>query len=273
MLIQVLVHSEPGYLESYFAGEISNCSGLSILNDDEMGTFLTGITDRVFLSDVRNHFCVDLGIEIDNITKNFAVVCDKLLEKLDQHTFFSSVQTRFQHDRNYIFTVSDVLTPDACDWSRLLGFYAFVGIVSLLCLLAALYVYIVIKEYATLHGKIVIANIISTVLVHIFYLIVFNKQSQDPHDDGRVGVHMTVHDNSGCVALGYFGYLANLLMFSWMTVMCLDLTWTFYMGKVIKGGQKKKVRLYFCTGNGIPIIFTIFAGVLQVRGRKVYQPK
>ena len=239
-----------------------------------MEKFLTAITERVFLTDVRNHFCVDLGIDIDDISKNFAVVCDKLLENLDQQNFFSSVQTRFQHERDYIFMVSDVLTPGACDWSRLYGFYAFVGIVSLICLLASLYVYIAIKEFATLHGKIVIANIISTVLVHIFYLIVFNKQSRDPRDDGRVGVHMTVYDNSGCVALGYFGSLANLLMFSWMTVMCLDLTWTFYMGKVIQGGQKKKVRLYFCTGNGVPIIFTIFAGILQVRGRtNWYQPK
>ena len=272
VFIQVLVHAEPGFLDNYFAGEVSNCSGLSILNDGEMRIFLTGITDRVIMSDVRDHFCVDLGIENNNFSENFLVVCDKLLENLDQHNFFSSVQSRFHHDRNYILTMTDVVNnPDACDWSRLYGFYAFVGIVSLLCLLAALYVYIVIKEYATLHGKIVIANIITTILVHLFYLIVFNKQSRDPHDDGRVGVHMTVYDDTGCVALGYFGYLANLLMFSWMTIMCLDLTWTFYKGKVIQQmGQKKKVLLYFGAGNGIPVILTVFAGILQVRGRNGY---
>ena len=231
-----------------------------------MGIFLAEITGREFLSGVRDHFCVDLGLEDSDITENFVVVCDKLLQNLDQHSFFSSVSSRFHHDRSWILTITDVINnPDACDWGRLYEFYAFVGILSLICLLAALYVYIVIKEIVTLHGKIVIANIITTVLVHIFYLVVFNRQSRDPHDDGRVGVHMTVSEDPGCVALGYYGYLANLLMFSWMTVMCLDLTWTFYQGRVIQGGQKRKVLLYFCTGNGIPILFTIFAGILQVQ--------
>ena len=263
-----MVHADPGFLESYLDGGVSNCSGLSILNDEEMGIFLLGITDRVFLSDVRDNFCVDLGIENNEITQNFVVVCDKLLETLDHHSFFSSVQTRFHHDhdRSYILTMTDVINnPDACDWSRLYTFYAFVGVVSLFCLLATLYVYIAIKEYVTIHGKIVLANIISTALVHLFYLIVFNKQSRDPHDDGRLGVHLTEHHDPGCVALGYFGYLANLLMFAWMTIMCLDLTWTFYKGRVIQQvGQKKKVLLYFGAGNGIPIIFTMFAGILQV---------
>ena len=97
-----MVHAEPGFLESYLDGEVSNCSGLSILNDEEMGIFLTGITDTVFLSEVRDNFCVDLGIENNEVTKNFAVVCDKLLKALDHHSFFSSVQSRFQHDRSYI---------------------------------------------------------------------------------------------------------------------------------------------------------------------------
>ena len=274
-----MVHVHPGFLDRYFDREITNCSLLSVLNDNELEIFLTGTGDRAFMSEVRDSFCVEVGIHSDNIEKNFAVVCDELAEDLDKNGFFSSVGTRFHHDQPHfrkhlmnddMMLITEVINnPDSCDWTRLYQFYAFVGVVSLLCLLAALYVYIAIKEYITLHGKIVIANIISTILVHVFYLIVFNKQFHVPHDDGRVGVHMTRtrYEDSNCVVLGYFGYLANLAMFSWMSVMCLDLTWTFYKGQIVQGGQKRKLTLYFCAGNGVPLVFTILSGILQVIAR------
>ena len=64
--------------------------------------------------------------------------------------------------------------------------------------------------------------------------------------------------------LGKIGYLLNIIMFSWITVMCLDLSWTFYRPQLHQGIQVKKLTTYCFCGFGIPILLTTIAGLCQV---------
>ena len=68
----------------------------------------------------------------------------------------------------------------------------------------------------------------------------------------------------GCIVLGYLGYLTNLSMFAWMTVMCVDMSWTFYKEQLYRGTQTKKLFIYCVIGFGLPSLMTIFACICQV---------
>ena len=68
----------------------------------------------------------------------------------------------------------------------------------------------------------------------------------------------------GCIVLGYLGYLTNLSMFAWMTVMCVDMSWTFYKEQLYRGTQTRKLFLYCVIGFGLPSLMTIFACICQV---------
>ena len=75
---------------------------------------------------------------------------------------------------------------DGCDYSAWRVFHTVLGVTSLICLLVALYVYIAIKEYSSMTGKIVFVNIVTTALVMIWFIIVFNRpntygQAPTPH--------------------------------------------------------------------------------------------
>ena len=64
---------------------------------------------------------------------------------------------------------------EGCDYSAWRVFHTVLGVTSLICLLVALYVYIAIKEYSSMTGKIVFVNIVTTALVMIWFIIVFNR--------------------------------------------------------------------------------------------------
>ena len=90
--------------------------------------------------------------------------------------------------------------------------FTILGIISLVFLSITFIVYVSIPKLFNLHGKIVISNITSIFLVTIYILIVYN---------------VTFTTSIFCIVLGYFGYFVSIAMFGWMTIICLDLSWTF----------------------------------------------
>ena len=86
------------------------------------------------------------------------------------------------------------------------------GIISLIFLIITFIVYVSIPDLFNLHGKIVVSNVTSIFLVTSYILIVYN---------------VTLTSSALCVIIGYFGYFVSISMFGWMTVICLDLCWTF----------------------------------------------
>ena len=65
---------------------------------------------------------------------------------------------------------------DGCDWSGLKIAYTVVGCISFLCLLFTLYVFIITKEYKTVHDRVIMLNVIATMLVNIWFIYVINIQ-------------------------------------------------------------------------------------------------
>ena len=86
------------------------------------------------------------------------------------------------------------------------------GVVSLISLSIVFIVYWVIPDFQTIHGKIVLNNVMSVSFVIAFLLIVF---------------HVNITSDTMCEIFGYFGYYSTISMFSWMTIMCFDLFKTF----------------------------------------------
>ena len=140
---------------------------------------------------------------------------------------------------------------EECEWEAMRNLYSFLSVVSITCLLATAYVYIKVKETERIQGKIILANVVATIFVNLYFLIVYNF---DASNGGRVS----------CIVLGYFGYFASLTMFSWMSVMCFNLVKTFIKLNLSQGSQKKFL-IYFAFGIGFPLILSLTAGILQVR--------
>ena len=126
------------------------------------------------------------------------------------------------------------------------------GVMSLVGLLATLAVYCQLGEQHTLHGKIVLANVVPTLGVHIYLLIVYN-QAPPPADTS----------SPGCTALGYTGYTASLAMFSWMTVMCWDLSSRLAAASATQD-QGGRLRVYLRLGCGLPAGLGVLAGMVQL---------
>ena len=152
--------------------------------------------------------------------------------------------------------VFEVILPDEseveeCEWEVIRKIYSILCGVSIICLMITAYVYIKVKETERIQGKIILANVVATIFVNIYLLIVYNY---DASNSSRVL----------CIVLGYFGYFTSLTMFSWMSVMCFNLVKTFIKLNLSQGSQKKFL-IYFAFGIGFPLILSLTAGILQVR--------
>ena len=90
--------------------------------------------------------------------------------------------------------------------------YTALGVISVLALLLTIIVYSILPGMRNLHGRILMSCAFSTLLATLYLIIVYNYDSS-----------CTI----GCTVLGYFGLFSNLSMFSWMTIMCLNMVWTF----------------------------------------------
>ena len=157
--------------------------------------------------------------------------------------------------------------------------YTITGSISFLCLCFTLYVFIITKQYKPVRGKIILANIITTILVNIWFVFVINIRwiidvlkldidinhsiEELKQEHGAFFYDHVGGDTWLCILGGYYGYLTILIMFAWMTVMCVDLFWTFF--KSGHEGYRNYRLVYYCLiGFGIPLIMTILAVIFQV---------
>ena len=175
---------------------------------------------------------------------------------------------------------------DGCDWSGLKIAYTVVGCISFLCLLFTLYVFIITKEYKTVHDRVIMLNVIATMLVNIWFIYVINIQwlidalnrgirNNSTNTTLRLSSNSTVengnffYDHVGGdtwpnIIAGYCGYFSMLTMFAWMTVMCLDLSWTVFKVKRFHGSQRRKFIFYCVIGFGLPLMMASLAAICQV---------
>ena len=148
---------------------------------------------------------------------------------------------------------------EKCDWGAFRKFYTFLTVVSNICLMTTAYVYIKIKETERVQGKIILGNVVATILVNLYLLIVYNVSA--PSDEIMSGDEPPIFS---CILLGYFGYFASLSMFSWMSVMCFNLVRRFVKMSLSQGSQKQFL-IYVAVAIGFPLFLSLIAGILQVR--------
>ena len=124
------------------------------------------------------------------------------------------------------------------------------GSLSLISLVITFLVYWFVPGFNNLHGRIVLSNIVSIFFVTIFFLMTLQY---------KTNFYAII-----CTIVGFFGYFSSLSMFTWMTIMCFDLSWTFSRSTIPRSSTDKfKFRLYSCVGWTIPLLFTFIIGIFQ----------
>ena len=132
---------------------------------------------------------------------------------------------------------------------RLAIYSTFAGL-SLFFLVLTFLIYCLLPDFKNLHGKIVLMNIASIVCVMAYLLGMFNSENN---------INLTL-----CTFIGYFGYFSNIAMFSWMTVMSIDLGWTFSRSETPRRStDKSKLLLYSILAWGLPMLLTLTLAILQ----------
>ena len=127
--------------------------------------------------------------------------------------------------------------------------FTILGVISLISLLLVFLVYWNVPELNNLHGKIVLNNVMSIVFVTIFILIVYN---------------IVMYDNLFCKIIGYFGYFSTMSMFSWMTIMCIDLSCVLKSEELqhhLSG--KLRLRIYSVVGWGAGLLLALVLFILE----------
>ena len=132
--------------------------------------------------------------------------------------------------------------------------YSALGAVSIACLCILTLLHILLPELRHLNGKILISCAFSTFLATLFLLVVYNYKPNQ------------ASNNFGCTVLGFFGLFGNVSMFSWMSVACFNMVWTFRMMEVssFQSNTSRKFLFYSAFGWGFPLIVTIAAVLCQV---------
>ena len=132
--------------------------------------------------------------------------------------------------------------------------YSVLGGVSIACLCVLILLHLLLPQLRNLNGKILISCASSTFLATLFLVVVYNyNPDQAP-------------SNLGCTVLGFFGLFSNLSMFSWMSVTCFNMVWTFRMMEVssFQSSSSRKFLYYSAFGWGFPLIFTAATLLCQV---------
>ena len=109
--------------------------------------------------------------------------------------------------------------------------YSFCGVFSLIFLFITMFVYMTLPSLKNLHGKIVLSNVTSILLTTKLLLIIYNVKKQDNFEESlqkrEEEEFLILVPSCVCVGLGYALYYTGISMFCWMSVMCIDLCWTF----------------------------------------------
>ena len=118
------------------------------------------------------------------------------------------------------------------------------GVTSCVFLVITFLVYVSVPELNSLHGKIVISNVVSILFLTAYLVLVYHGSHTLP----------PLH----CKIFGYIGYFFALSMISWMTVMSLDLCWTFLRAQVPRRSSATiKFIIYSLAGWGLSLLLTL----------------
>ena len=159
------------------------------------------------------------------------------------HLHFSQIclqQTQSAHsqDKRLVILLCRNISIQLSPNSTVITFTSF-GIISLFFLCIVFIVYWVLPDFNNLHGKIVLCNVVSIFFLTVFLITVFNFKLENHHV---------------CKLVGYVGFFFSISMFSWMTIMCFDISSTFIQEEIPQHSNKQMKFLLYSTfgwGSGI----------------------
>ena len=221
------------YLSSH--PRLSYCTGVYFLEPDDDYLITENGSLSHLLHALTQDYCIEnVGQDGTAVTK--VIRCTVNVTTLDIQDEYSNVTLAAEdhEDKNFVL----VLINTIC------------GCISLVCLIFTFLVYFILPGFNNLHGKIVQSNIISITILTVYLLIVYNT---DP-----------TFSKLFCTIIGFSGYFSSISMFSWMTIMCFDLYWTFSRSEMPSvTSDKLKFRLYSAIGWGTAFLLTAILAVLQ----------
>jgi len=240
---------------------------MRILNKNEKVKFLN---DGNLLVDNGTHFQI---YESGFCIENFLAKNDKN-DKNDSFTYVSAflcINQRPAIEQKKLDTNGCSL--DLTTMNRTIRFWlTTAGFVSIFFLLLTTLFYITLPDLKNFQGRIVCAYIFSIVLKTILLIVVYNVKLELRDVVIETGGEFFIDISElGCQVIGHTLYFAGILMFCWMSVLCLDLFWTFVCTPIQLQNKKHNSRmfLYFASGFGIPLVMTFF--VCAVDNFKLFQ--
>jgi uncharacterized membrane protein len=192
--------------------------------DDRTLTIDTGLQMKTY----QSGFCIDNFLSFQNGLYVSAFICQNAIFDIifDNKTSGSSSHGT-QQQLNGTCWDKDLVNFN----KKLRSAYTFCGLFSLVFLIITLFVYITLPTLNNLHGKIVMSNVTSILITTLLLILIYNVQKANEVDE--VNNYNTEEEffiivpSSVCAGLGYALYYAGISMFCWMSVMCIDLCWTF----------------------------------------------
>jgi uncharacterized membrane protein len=134
--------------------------------------------------------------------------------------------------------------------------YTILGCVSLVFLCLTLFFYVTLPKLKNTQGKIVISSIFAIIFTTSILIVLYNSSV-----GGIQGEQLAfILSPTSCTALGYLLYFAGLTKFSWMSVLCFDLYWTFGKSNLQLQNEIGDNRFFYYSfvAYGIPLTMTAF---------------
>ena len=160
----------------------------------------------------RSGFCVDHFNTSQNTIELSAFICNSAPYEMENKTLEGTCGDKDLVNFN----------------QKLRTAYTYLGLFSVIFLVITLFVYCTLPRLKNLHGKIVICNVTSILITTTLLILIYNVHRQS---EGGFSVNTSEFlifvPPLACSGLGYALYIAGLSMFCWMSVMCIDLCWTF----------------------------------------------
>ena len=178
--------------------------------------------------------------------------------------FCLSLTSIVADNKRVFYEITEEGNATACD-KVAKNVYTGFGSISIVCLLATIFVHWWVAHLNNLHGKILISCSASTILATTYLLIVYNYDlRQDEYHVHKNEYEVSHVAHPSCTLFGYFGVYANLSMFSWMTVLCFNMLRRFKrMELKIIFEHLKRFLAYSIFGWGVPLIFCVATLIAQ----------
>ncbi len=226
---------------------------MRVLSSEEKVSFLKDgnllVENQTHFQIYKKGFCIDNFLTIEN---NQSLIY--------MSAFLCKNEEPFVEQKKLTLSSDNDATEDHNETNQKLRFWLTVsGFISILSLLLTLFFYKTLPDLYNFQGHIVCCYIfsmlITTTLLIAIYNVKLEVQTEEPNPEQEFFFSISL---TGCRTIGYLLYFSVMLMFTWMSILCFDLFWTFVCRPMQIQETKNNARLcfYVLVGTCVPIAMT-----------------